>query len=194
MKSRSTFDSGNGSRSYYETLEDFWPHLWLFGRNFANLGRGGLLTDRLANESAPALWYALGPQHDGFLEAGRPEMSAAERAHYEAELTRRRTRPLSLSSGQEVTRETLLGLLKQWEDRGAETGLILTPVVSLHKFHLLPGQERQHLVFDYSDVDRYPELYVPEHRLDEGHLNTAGAHLFTRILAEEYCAAARRRP
>ena len=38
-------------------------------------------------------------------------------------------------------------------------------------------------VFDFSDIDRYPELYATENHKDGVHLNLAGAEIFSRELA-----------
>jgi hypothetical protein len=41
-------------------------------------------------------------------------------------------------------------------------------------------------VFDFHDVEEYPELFRPEERYDADHFNVRGAETFTRLLAEEF--------
>jgi hypothetical protein len=41
-------------------------------------------------------------------------------------------------------------------------------------------------LLDFSDEQRYPALFLTEYRQDHGHLNEAGARVFSRLLAEEW--------
>ena len=38
------------------------------------------------------------------------------------------------------------------------------------------------VTFEFNDPSRFPALYLPEHRFDLQHLNTAGAEIFTKLL------------
>lgn len=38
----------------------------------------------------------------------------------------------------------------------------------------------------FCDPERYPELYAPEHRFDDDHLDHEGAQLLTRLLARRF--------
>lgn len=44
-------------------------------------------------------------------------------------------------------------------------------------------------LLDFSNPDRYPELFTIEHRFDYQHLNPPGAKIFSRRLAEEFVRA-----
>jgi hypothetical protein len=44
---------------------------------------------------------------------------------------------------------------------------------------------------DFCDVHAYPELFVPEVRIDHAHLNATGAELFTRMIATQFLDIAR---
>jgi hypothetical protein len=44
------------------------------------------------------------------------------------------------------------------------------------------------MLLDYSDPERYPNLYAPENRRDPGHLNVRGAEIYTRLVARQIAA------
>ncbi len=69
-------------------------------------------------------------------------------------------------------------------------------VPTTHKGHFDPSPERARktLVLDFSDMDRFPELYEKSHRLDTDHLNTAGAQVFTRLFVKTWAEAVHHRP
>ena len=41
-------------------------------------------------------------------------------------------------------------------------------------------------LFAYDDLDRYPQFYAEENRLDVEHLNGRGAELFSQTMAQEF--------
>ena len=69
---------------------------------------------------------------------------------------------------------------------GARLVLVAPPTVG-PAFAPLPGTG--HLFLDFSDPERYPELFAVGHRFDRGHLNHAGALLYSRLLARELVRA-----
>jgi len=73
---------------------------------------------------------------------------------------------------------------------GAEPILFLAPTSSGVVFH--PSHEVAPL-FDFSDPAQWPALFEPRYRADIGHLNSAGAEVFTRALAERFFPFAEQR-
>lgn len=184
--------------SFGEPWSDFSPHLGLFFRQFTHLGGAeGLTHLLLAPGERPVQLkpYQLGPARDGYLITGRPEtMSPPERADYEKRLAERKTGGTAITDGGPLSQEAYEGLLRPFEAAGATSVLIIPPTTGYRKFHLLAEKERGRRVLDFSDVERYPELYAPEYRLDSDHLNARGAEIFTRLFAREFCAALRDTP
>ena len=60
-------------------------------------------------------------------------------------------------------------------------------------FYPRPERAQRSMVLDLNDPVRFPELYENRYRLDTDHLNTAGADVFTRLLAEQWSAAVKAR-
>jgi hypothetical protein len=72
---------------------------------------------------------------------------------------------------------------------GARTFFVITPVAtqSPQRFHpLAPGP-----IFLFNNAKKYPQLYNPAVRADEGHLSQAGADEFTLLLAQQFITATR---
>ena len=51
---------------------------------------------------------------------------------------------------------------------------------------------RRAAVINLCDPAAYPQLYAPEYRLDNSHLNAAGAEILTRIVADRFVEIAQR--
>ena len=172
-----------------QPLTDFADHLRLFAQNQTNLGRASIFADRLRRPAARAGFNvaALGPKGDGWMRTGRPEQIAGrELAEYERSLADRAEAPAVKDFGDPVSQAALETILRKIEMAGARPVLIVPPTTG--KQHFFPQRERARsaLVLDFSDMRKYPELYRTEYRLDMEHLNTAGAEVFTRVLAEEF--------
>jgi hypothetical protein len=71
---------------------------------------------------------------------------------------------------------------------GATPIFVVPPTTEAGHFFPTTARERNLAVLDFSDVRKYPELYVPEHRIDLDHLNTAGAKIFSEALAQCFVA------
>jgi hypothetical protein len=165
-------------------LVEFSVHLgpWLW--NAARVGRGAHLVERaLAARDRPGSGKSVvGPLGDGFfpreyrepfhgeeLESYRRELAATlddgdSRLHYG-----------DVASQAEIARKVALA-----ERLGARLVMVAPPILG-PVFAPLP--ESGALFLDFSDPRRFPELFVPEHRNDGGHLNPAGSELYTRLLA-----------
>lgn len=168
-------------------LAELPAHARHFAWNAARLGRGAdLLRDLLA---APALRSAgprLGPRGDGYAPppAGRSlagaKAEAWARSVDEARRRRERRHLADFESQAELARKRALA-----ERHGARLFLVAPPV-SGRVF--VPGPGVEDAFLDFADPDAYPELFAPEHRRDVGHLNAAGAELYSRLLAREIAA------
>ena len=65
--------------------------------------------------------------------------------------------------------------------------LLVTPTTLASKnFRPAPGTESDAAVSNFSDPEKYPLLYEEKVRLDTDHLNTPGAVIFTRLVAERF--------
>jgi len=90
---------------------------------------------------------------------------------------RRRTTLLSLAVGL----VTMLLVVLLSISRGIEDNLVKAATT---------GELPPLLRFD--DAERFADLYAPERRYDETHLNDEGARLFTEKLADEFIARVKR--
>ncbi len=74
---------------------------------------------------------------------------------------------------------------------GVEPVYVLLPeLVANHPLHALKDQGVVRNLLAFDDPGAYPELYLVKHRWDPLHLNTAGAEIFTTLLAERFAALA----
>jgi hypothetical protein len=151
---------------------------WLW--NALRLGRGAELSlDALDARQRPT--EAVGPRGDGYrpIPAHLPDISGRALARYEAELA---DTPRGADRYQRADTESQVELHRKRalaERYGAELVLVAPPVPG-RTFQPLLG-DRQ-IFLDFADPDRFPELFAPEHRLDEGHLNARGAELYSRAV------------
>ena len=77
-------------------------------------------------------------------------------------------------------------------EAGAEPIFMLPPTVRVEE-HLAAGLPPGMTVWEFDDPAQYPRLYLPELHYDPGHLNEAGAHEFTELLAQRLAELARKR-
>lgn len=80
-------------------------------------------------------------------------------------------------------------VLKQCDQEGLELVFLITPRSPInriyrHHWHFLKNDK--HRIIEINSPAKYPELYLLENSFDRNHLNSKGAEIFTRILAEEY--------
>ena len=57
---------------------------------------------------------------------------------------------------------------------------------STGSLRLRPGEASQVPLIDTCDVQAFPELFVPDVRVDHAHVNQKGADLFTRHVAKDF--------
>jgi hypothetical protein len=172
-----------------EPLGHFAGHLRLFLENQTNLGRASAFAERWRKPGPRSRFdpLALGPKADGWMRSGRREqMTGSELARYEQSLVERAATPSVKDFGDAVSQAALESMVRKVEDVGARPLLIVPPTTGKRHFFPRPEGVRSAIVLDFSDIRKYAELYRIEYRLDNEHLNTAGAEIFTRVLAEEF--------
>ncbi|HEX8309812.1 MAG TPA: hypothetical protein VF614_00750 [Chthoniobacteraceae bacterium] len=167
---------------------DYWwsfaEYCGLFMQNVANVGRGAALVERVLEleKRAPKL-EAVGDREDGYNALSRPGgLEGKALRKYEAALAERLGKDeakLPLGPGGNANVKEMVGRFRK---RGAEVFLVVAPVISRPRAY--PKGKRLPEVFDFTDIQAWPELFVPENRYDLGHLNEAGSEIYTRALAE----------
>lgn len=163
-------------------------HLGLFVRQSANVGR---LFDLVANWNANERpdWKAqLGPAHNGYQEPLAP-MPPERVPRYTKKLQRElgAARPHYVDPYAERAYREYAGRFAQL---GARSFFVITPVATQSSLHFRPPPPGP--VFRFNSVKKYPQLYDPAVRADEGHMSQVGADEFTRLLAQRFVAAATR--
>lgn len=180
-----------------EPLAEFPEHFGHFVREMSNLGRGEFLARRLLY--TPADWRLtltdyLGPDLAGWRRTGRGEdMPPEVQAKFEKERAERLIEPAAHDLAEPVSQGALEAMIAKVERLGATPILIVPPMTGKKTFYPRPERAGKTLVLDFNDPARFPELYENRHRLDWDHLNTAGAEVFTRLLAEHWIAAVKAR-
>ena len=174
-----------------EPMGIFLDHVSLFFENMTNMGRGASWMDWVAYPPWPEVDLSpLGPNLDGFHEIKRPTPSESELAVYRKALAIRTDHPATAEAGSPASQEALRRLVRKIEALGATPILIIPPTTAGRNFHPPPEDGQSPIIFDFSDVHRFPALYDERNRLDTDHLNTAGAEIFTRLLAERFAEVA----
>jgi hypothetical protein len=173
------------TRQHALELADHARH-WLW--NATRLGRGAeLLQQALSMRHPPRRSHWLGPARDGFHPRPPGEPFAGEElAAYRAELAEALATPPARRYGDPESQAELLRKRALAARHGARLVLVAPPYVSA-PFAPLPEHGIPFL--DFSDPRRFPELFEPARRNDAGHLNPAGAELYSRLLARELLAA-----
>lgn len=168
-------------------LADGLQHLTLFAQRSVNFGQGTRLTAWLSERRPKLSWKPLGPRRDGFtLAAKRDSMSDSERIRYQRELAALREKPASPAEFDPISQEALERVIGQIEEVGAIPVLLVLPTTIPFNFYPREARRRFLRILDFSDPAAYPELFLPENRLDRMHLNSQGAQVFTRILAARF--------
>lgn len=181
-------------------LDQAGRHLEAMARNLLHVGQGRALLESITREVDPA---ALGPDGDGWLSTeddrtNRMELRRRELEDFDEGALEGRVRALrgSGSAGRqegEVGLELLARAVARVRAAGATPILLVPP--RLERLGALLESVRSRLdveVWAFNDPDRYPELYLPEHRFDTEHLNKPGAALFSRALAARFAEQPRR--
>jgi hypothetical protein len=157
-------------------------HVGLLLERFANTGRIFDLT-RWYPEEEDATQLEYEPAGDGYAPT-MVAMDSERRARYEAWVARD---PAS-ASPREVDRyagRTFRHYVEEFRSLGATPIFFVTPGSAA----ILPSKfigAQPAAVMAFNDAKAFPSLYFADARIDEGHLNAAGADEFTRLLAERF--------
>jgi len=161
-----------------------------------NMGRGTEVLQRWVEgrDQARESEKSLGEMHDGWMSAfGVPqEMPAEARAKYLNGYAERLAAPAVKERGDPVSQFALERLVAAVLRNGAVPIFVVPPTTEAGHFFPTTEREQELAVLDFSDVRKYPELYLPEHRIDLDHLNTAGAKIFSDALARCFVALVER--
>ncbi len=180
---------GRSWKSYARLATNATLQVSLFLTHCANFGRG---SETLAIElgiSSPAILGNDGDRTDGYEphEPGRDAIDDADWKIFSQMREDRLRKPAALVA---TTREAQIQLRDKQRliaASGARMVLFRPPILR-DEFapdpQLLPGVP----IFNFANPARYPELFDRTSRFNMGHLNAAGAKIFTRLLATRVAA------
>ncbi len=175
-------------KNLWDPAGEFLAHAGIFVQNTVNYGRGcAPLGNWLNPDFAPIDWRPLGPKEDGFAEIPLPKADEMTKnlAELRRDITLRRQRPTVPDDGSAASQAALRTMLKKIAEAHATAVLIIPPTTASKVFRPVPGSATAPL-FDFCNLEKYPELYEERVRLDTSHMNTAGAEIFTRLLADQF--------
>ena len=90
-----------------------------------------------------------------------------------------------------VCQSALERILTAITKAGATPVLVVPPTTASRNFYPSEERERELTILDFSDVRQNAKLFLPENRMDLGHVNTAGAEIFSDDLARRFVELAR---
>ena len=161
---------------------DLISNLTLFGKQFANVGRGADFSPSHNRERFLEADSELGPNHDGYRLAG-DAMSAERAAIFREKLAQEvsEARPKFLNPATDQAYRTAAAQIRQ---AGAAPIFVVAPVLSqtTAQFRQAPPAP----LLSFNDSRKYPEFYDTKVRIDDAHLTREGAEQFTRLLAQEF--------
>jgi hypothetical protein len=172
---------------------DRWTRAWddlsastvTFAQNEFNIGRVDLTADlvKIPDRMGAVM---LGPDKDGYLPVRHP-LAPESRVTLERNLEAIRTGKVPERPPDRLNMESYARVRDLLAAHGVELVLVVAPL-TLKDYHAWVDAPPGPRLMKFDDPDRYPELYVPEHRLDSDHLNDNGAQVFSKELAEAYLA------
>ncbi len=187
-----------------EAVPDFYEHFvyWLW--NNSNQGRGHELLFKglgLHTHKPPPL-SDLGERNDGYQTPSKVELMPPENwkkyeqtfAKMQAKAAEEKAKAAAETDPKKKGKE-LLGVdpasveevrrkVRLVEKAGGRVFLVVPPVVGDDPefLKLMPGLPP---VFDFSDPEKYPQLFEPKYRNDTGHTNFAGAKIYTHLIVSK---------
>ena len=172
---------GDTMKRRFDVFPEFWEHTEYWFENVTELGRGNeLLSARLFDTTDPKKSIGSDGFHDSPVRTG---LSGKELAAYEKDVEAMRKTPPRAERTEWVSQAELAEKRRIIERAGAKMILVVPPYPMTKRF-LPDGEKEQAAVIDFSNPLEFPELYTPEHRLDEGHTNRTGSEIYTRLIAE----------
>lgn len=184
-----------------EKIASEWPRLLELGSAWAqratNVGRGTIFTDRLFPEKLrlPTSPMDKAVCKAGWTSANRPAaMQGRDLEEYQRGLDERKIKPRVVNYSDATSQEALAMTVRKLDRFGARVVFVVPPTLSARTFLPLPGKVGNAVVLDFSDMEKYAELYQVENRIDTNHLNDAGSEMFTRLIAARLVEASRPSP
>ncbi|MCY3000654.1 MAG: hypothetical protein NTV21_02420 [Planctomycetota bacterium] len=175
------------------------PHWRSCAYNVSNIGRSQLWVDlALGRPRTPELERELvGPALDGYAPLGdenselgrRGQRFQKRREAYLEKLEEFRRLEAKPGPADPFALELYGEIRTRIDELGAAPVFVTQP--ALYRQDDLAKAAEAGLVprlMRFDDAERWPELYAPENRYDDTHLNDAGARLFTERLADEFLA------
>lgn len=166
----------------WKAWPDFAEHGENWLQNSANLGHGNTLLENwiFKGEQPGVPLFDLGPRQDGYRASESPElMNPSQLAEYQAALATMREKPPKSDAGDRISVAELETKRLMIEKAGAKMVLLIPPYTA-NRYFRPKTPENSPLLLDFSSPEKYPQLFAPEHHSDSGHVNRAGANLYTR--------------
>jgi hypothetical protein len=185
-------------------VKDAGAHLEAYVRELFAVGRGRALVGALLGSSQQAP-DSLGANHDGYrsldeeassrFEVRRGFYQALEEDRYEDKLATLKAGG-DAEGGPEAAGEIDVEALRVTIDRvrasGARPILLLPPCLATRADLMRLGDRGIDAdLLAFNSPATYPQLYDPQYRFDLGHLNEAGAEVFSRLLAQRFVEMAK---
>ena len=164
-------------------------HLNVFLRQFANVGQVSDLIETRDVDVAAETQRDIGPHDDGY-QLPLPPMPAERVARYTRKLEheRRGGRPQLIDPWAEKSYREFAARFGEF---GAHSFFVITPVATQSPLRFRSPPPPPGPVLLFNNAKRYPQLYDPAVRADEGHLTQTSADEFTRLLAQRFLDATR---
>ncbi len=178
--------------SYGPLLSQARESLRLFAEHTINLGRGGAMLSHWMGSAKmkKASWPNRRVVGDGWITPqGEQQMSGKVRSDYELGFSNLQASTERYMPGDPASEEALRGMMEKLVKNGVTPLLMIPPTTQTKRYRSLQPV----MTLDFSDAREYPEFFTLEHRLDGGHLNAAGAEVFTRTLARLFVEKIRER-
>jgi hypothetical protein len=174
-----------GRLIYFGPLLSADLRLWV--RNVTHLGSGFSIVERaFGGHRAKAKEVDMPRQWDGFFPMSKPMtgkiLSEYRKSFRDLQDHPVKRRPDLIMSGQ------LSRFARLMAAKNIRVVFLLPPSVIGNpgdEINAPPGS----LLLAYDNLDRYPQFYTEENRLDGWHLNARGAELFSQKLAEDFIRA-----
>jgi hypothetical protein len=166
-----------------EKFNLFGQHLAIFFKRFCNLGQYASLFSFASEPPDRAHRMSLGPAEDGFKPLDFP-FEGVELEQYKKRCLDLIRQPARKSQLPPLAAKSLDSLIKAIRRTGAEITILISPTMNSERFY--PKAKSDVSVLDFSNLTEWPALFASEHRFNSGHLNSAGAAIYTRALAGSY--------
>jgi hypothetical protein len=190
MKWKRWFEQKGKEPSKAETA---FTHIKVFFARSLSLGRGATMWTKFALMRGGMKENLLGPERDGFKAMkGDGTMDEPAREEYMARYAERQREPAKVGPMNRYGSESLLRTAARVRKLGARPYVLLAPTTSGLRGR--PSEKGGLPIFDFCDMETYPELFEPRHRADIAHLNAAGAEIFTQRVAEKFLAEQKSEP